>query len=369
MERNTSQYLSIHSLFKSISNNFISLFVPLIILQQMGYKMSLIYVIILSFSTVLGILIFYKLIIKNPVLAICIHIIFSLTSYIIIALFKINLTVIILNAITTGLGQSLYHSSIFSIISSNKSKAGFSNYQIFTFIGSIAMILFNGYILNINESFSVLLTWIISLIIYIISLIPFFIIKNKIIIKDCDTTKFINIVKQTKHFNIFHTAFGLQDVIASIIIPIFLAMNDMSIKVITIILVIINIAKIFITMLSNFMYKKNQSFLMVLIGSILFSISCTLLPNIMNKTFVYILSVLISISFPLFFISDCNKYAEKTSNFSHKAMIIREIFVHGMRPFFLLPFIFISNISILIYMGVILAIILTISFYFISKHY
>ena len=71
---NISKCLSIHSLFKSISNTFISLFMPLVILNELGYKMAITYVIILSVSIILGLTVFYKIITKNPVLAICIHI-------------------------------------------------------------------------------------------------------------------------------------------------------------------------------------------------------------------------------------------------------------------------------------------------------
>ena len=364
---NISKCLSMHSLFKSISNTFISLFMPLIILNELGYKMALMYIMILSASILLGLVVFYKVIIRNPVLAICIHIFFAIGSYLITAIFGVTLLSVIFNAICTGLGQSLYHSSIFSIISANKRDSGFSYYHIFSFAGSIFMILFNGYILNTNQAFSLLITCLISLGLYTISIIPFLIIKNKLETKDAEIVNLKEAVTLVKTFNVFHVAFGLQDLIVSLIIPLFLAINNLSIQTIAFVVAIVNVVKIIMTIFSNFMYKKEKAFWSVVIGSLIFAVSCVLLPNITNQIFIYILSVLISISFPLFFISDCNIYAEKTKEFSHKAMILREFFVHGFRPLILLPFLFITNLSIMIYFGVVLAILLIISCYFFTR--
>ncbi len=358
---NISKCLSIHSLFKSISNTFISLFMPLLVLNSLGYQMAIAYIMILSASVVFGLLVFYKVITRKPVLAVCIHIFFAIGSYLIIAIFGVTLLSVVFNAVCTGLGQSLYHSSIYSIISANKSDSGFSRYQIFSFAGSIFMILFNGYILNANQSFSLLLTCLVSLGLYAISIIPFLLIKNKVETKEVETVRLKDAVKLVKPFNVFHVTFGLQDLIVSSIIPLFLAINNLSLQTIAIGVAVINIVKIIMTMFSNFMYKKEKAFWSIFIGSVIFAISCILLPSMSDKVFIYILSVLISISFPLFFISDCNAYAETTTNFSHKAMVLREIFVHCFRPFILLPFLFITDLRFMIYSGVILAILLVVS--------
>ena len=94
---NISKCLSMHSLFKSISNTFISLIMPLIILNELGYKMALMYIMILSASILLGLVVFYKVIIRNPVLAICIHIFFAIGSYLITAIFGVTLLSVICN--------------------------------------------------------------------------------------------------------------------------------------------------------------------------------------------------------------------------------------------------------------------------------
>ena len=229
------------------------------------------------------------------------------------------------------------------------------------------MILFNGYILNTDQAFSVLITCLVSLGLYIISIIPFLLIKNELKIKDAEVIKLRDGAKLVKSFNVFHVVFGLQDVIVSSIIPLFLAINNLSMQTIAVVVAVVNVVKIIMTIFANFMYKKEKAFWSVFIGSLIFAISCVLLPNISNQVFTYTLSVLISISFPLFFISDCNMYAEKTKDFSHKAMILREFFVHSFRPFMLLPFLFITELSIMIYFGVVLAILLIVSCYFFTK--
>ena len=129
-----SKYLSIHSLLKSISSNFISLFVPLIIFQQLGYQSAMSYIVVLYVSLVASLVCFYKLITHKPLIAIGLHIIFSISSYLIIAGFELNVMIIILNAICSGVSQALYTSPIFAIISSTDKKNNkmFSKYQIYS---------------------------------------------------------------------------------------------------------------------------------------------------------------------------------------------------------------------------------------------
>ena len=70
-----TQRLRIHSFFKSISNLFISLFVPLIVYNQMGYQMAILYLIMLGVFTGITPVIFSRLIKREPVISICLHII------------------------------------------------------------------------------------------------------------------------------------------------------------------------------------------------------------------------------------------------------------------------------------------------------
>lgn len=366
-KRKITKYLGIHGLFKSVSDSFINLFVPLIIYNQIGYRMAILYLIMLTLSTTLALLIFSKLIKKQPIIAICIHIFLAISAYIIIALCEINILILFIVAILTGVSQALYHSTTPSIISANKSEDGFVSFKIWQCLGKIIMVIFNGYILNLGESFSILLTCIISFILYTISVIPFFIIIKHINLNKDMTVSKKEVWHATKKHNVFSLFFGLQDLIIGLIIPLYLAINNLSIDKIAIIVALINFIKIIITILANKMYKNEHSFVSILIGAIIFAISCIFLLITSNKIIVYIMSVLGGMVFPLFYIPTLNDFQTKIKGMDTEGMITREICVHAFRPLVLLPFLFINNLTWLIGFGIFISIGIIISGYFIFK--
>jgi len=357
---NLSKQLSIHSLFKNLSDSFINIFVPILILQQINYKMTIIYLILLELFSCLALFVFNKLIKNKPLLSITLHIIFSILSYILLSIFELNTFTILINAILQGISKSLYFTSIYIIISKNKSGSGFSLTQIFKSVGTIIITLFNGYILNLNLSFSILLTCLISLILYIISIIPFFLIKNKLKIEKTETIKYKEILTKTKNYNIFNILFGIQDLFVGYLIPLLLIILNISVDKVAIVIAIINVVKILITLLSNKMYKSNKSFLAILIGSIIFTISSILLLIIKNNIFYYTLTILLSICFPFFYITTCNEYTKQTQSFITDSFLLREIMVHILRPIILIPFIFLNDLKIFIYLAIFVTILMPI---------
>lgn len=364
-----SKYLSIHSLLKSISSNFISLFVPLIILQQIGYRFAMTYIVVLYFSLVISLMVLYRLIINKPMVAIGLHILFSITSYVLIAGFELNIFTIVLNAICSGISQALYTSPIFAIISSSDKKNDkmFSKYQIYSFVGTIVMILFNGLVLGANKEFSVWLTSLVSLIIYLLSLIPILKIRKNIKIDNPLTISFKQLLHKTKEFNLFHTMFGLQHLIVSVVVPLYLYINDLSLESIAYIVALVNVAKILVTLLANYLYKKDRAFISIFLGGVSFVIASLLLVQSTNNIFIYCLTIVLNLSFPLFFVPNCNQYGKKTKEFSYPAMVLRELLVHLFRPLLILPFVFVENLSILIYVSIVFTGILVVSGYSLFK--
>lgn len=355
-KENVTRNLGIHSLFKSISNSFISLFVPLIIYNQLGYKMTITYMICLSLFSILTPILFSKLIKLQPVTAICVHIVCAIVSYLIIALAKISVPVLIIVALCTGIGDGLYYSAITAIISSNQSKKGFSSFKVWQFLGTFLMVIFNGYILNLGGKFSVLITCGTSLILYIISIIPFFTVINHINLAEHRKTYWKEFLMRTHKHNIFSALFGLQDLIVVQIIPLYLAINNLSVDKIAIILAVINLAKIGLTIISNKMYNKNLNIWAIAIGTILFGISSFVMVISANKILLYAMSILGGLVFPFFYIPTLNEFQRDITGYYAEGMIAREVCVHALRPIVLLPFLFITNLSWLIGFGVVIAV-------------
>lgn len=352
----------LHGFFKSISNSFLSLFVPIIIFLNVGYKFSIIYLCLLQFVIVLVLFIFKNLIKKHTLLSICLQIFFSILAYVFIMSFKLSFVVILLVALFNGISNALYHASMFSIVAANNKSTGFSILQLWQYLGNILMILFNGYILNLNKNFSVFLIALISFIFFIISVIPLFMMKDSIKqIGKNNEESFTKIVYKTRHFNFFNIVFGLQCFISETIIPVYLAINNLNIEQIAIIVALINLAKIFINSMSNSLYKKNKSLLLTIIGSIIFAATCVILPLSTNTMVIYVVTVFCGFVFPMFYTPSCNEYSKVIKNCEIDGMIIREISVHIFRPLMLLPFIFIDNLTYLIYFGVVIAVLQIVS--------
>lgn len=347
--------LGVHSLFKSISNSFISLFVPLIIYNQLGHKMAILYLIIFSFFAGITPIIFSKLIKKQPVTAICVHIVVAISAYLIVGLSEMTIPILIIVALCTGVGDGLYYSAITAIISANQSSKGFSSFKVWQYFGAFVMVIFNGYILNLGASFSVLVTCAVSLFLYIVSIIPFFTVINHIIVSTSNRSNFKELIVKTHKHNVFTSFFGMEDMLMAHIIPLYLAINNLSVDKIAIIVAIINFSKMLITILSNKMYKKNLAMLAISIGSCLFGLSCLVMAISYNKVLLYIMSVIGGLVFPFFYIPTLNEFQKDIQGQYAEGMIIREVSVHAVRPLVLLPFIFISNLSWLIGLGVLVA--------------
>lgn len=348
--------LGLHSLFKSISNSFISLFVPLIVYNQLGYQMAILYLISVSLLTTLVPLLLKSLIKKHPIVSICIHIICAVSVYLIVALVEMSIHILLLVAAVSGVGGGLYNSAITAIISSNKSKNGFSSFKVWQYIGAFLIVLFNGYVLNLGGKFSVLITGIVSLLLYIISIIPFFVVIKHINLETEQMSNWRNFLIKTHKHNIFSALFGLQDLIFAYIIPLYLAINNLSIDKIAIIVAIINIAKILLTMLANLIYKKGHSMLAVTIGAILVIVSSGVIALSTHNVLLYIMSVVGNLAFPFFYIPTLNEFQKDIDGHYAEGMIVREVNVHMLRPIVLFPFLFISNLAWIIGFGIVVAI-------------
>ncbi len=348
--------LGLHSLFKSISNAFISLFVPLIVYNQLGYQMAILYLICASIFTTLVPLLFKIIIKKHPIFAVCVHVVCAISVYLIVALVQMSIPILLLVTIISGIGGGLYNSAITAIISSNKSKKGFSSFKVWQYIGACLIVLFNGYVLNFGGEFSVLITGCVSLLLYIISVIPFFVVIKHI---NLETNQNLNwrefLIKTHKH-NIFSALFGLQDLIFAYIIPLYLAINHLSIAKIAIIVAIINIIKILLTMLANQMHRKKQDMFAITIGVVFVIVASLVIAISTHNVLLYIMSVVGNLAFPFFYIPSLNEFQKDIDGNYAEGMIVREVSVHLFRPLVLFPFLFINNLAWLIGLGVVIAV-------------
>ena len=83
-------------------------------------------------------------------------------------------------------------------------------------------------------------------------------------------------------------------------------MNNLSIQTIAYIVALVNVFKILVTLLANYLYKKDRAFISILLGGMSFFIASILLLQSADHVFIYCLTVILNLSFPLFFVPNCN---------------------------------------------------------------
>lgn len=328
----------IHRLLKAIADSIIMIFIPLYILKETNdISLSLFYLIIYSFFVMLLIFILKKFIEKYGILSIMLHFIPIVITEGILSFFSINITTIILSSFFMGLAQALYSVPINLVFTFNDKKTNVGKFQIATNIGKLFFILLSGYILSSEITSSFLILSISSSIIYILSSIPL-IFSYKNLINNYNKIKSQNNInkkiKLNPYFIIFHISFGLFQPVMDNLVPLFLYINNLSFQAVTIMIALIELIKIFINYISQFLVTKKKSLLCVILGSIVFFISVLGMIFIKNNIILYILSTLSSISFPLTFVPMfrlyCN-YLKETDNIFN-GITRRDIEIFSFRP-------------------------------------
>ena len=354
-----SKCLNTHSLLLSISNSFIKFFIPLIILSNSTYINTVAYLLVNMLSIAMMNLILYKLIKNHPIVCIALYFVCILSSYLTLSLAPLHLWIILIIAFLNGTSNALYSAPIQNIITNNKKTSNFAFFNIFKTIGVIIMLLINGYILNMKESFSVWLTSLISGIFFILSYIPFILIRNKLQVQKNNGETLKDAFIKLKKYHTFNSLFGIQDFIVALIIPIFLMVShNMSMSTLVYITVIINIVRILIQLLANYMYQHNKSIYAIGIGCLLFGISCLIESIVSNHIVLYVFAVIPSITFPLFFLTTFKEYSVVSENYSCEASVLREFFVHIFRVILIIPMFFIDNLRFILYIGIVVAILM-----------
>lgn len=328
----------IHKLFKAFADSIIKVFLPLYILKEsQSLNLSMTYLIIFSLSVIIGMFIFKKFIQKYGIISIIIHFIPIIITMGIFSFYKVDLLSVIISAILMSLSQVFYSVPINLIFATIDKKTNVGKFEISTSIGKLIFTLISSYLLSSEIKNSFLILSIFSSLFYIISVIPLFFMykelnNNYLKYKKNNVNK--GKIKLDKWFIIFHILFGIFQPIMDNLLPLYLYINNLSFQAVTLMVVLVEALKILINYLSQFLVKKNKSIICIIISSLLFLISSILILIIKDSFWLYILSILCSISFPLTFVPMFNlycKYLNKTNNV-YNGMINRDIEIFSCRP-------------------------------------
>ena len=347
-----SNLIFIHKLLKAIADAIIIVFIPLYILRETNdFKLSISYLIFFSLFVIFFMLILKHVIQRYGVICIMIHFIPIVIAEALLSFLEINIITIIFVSLLMGLQQALYSVSINILFAYSDKNNNVGKFMIAQNIGKLIFILASGLILSRIEN-SFLFLSIASTIFYIACMFPIIFaykdLKNNY--DNIDKTK--KNIKLNKWFVIFHITFGLFQPIMDNIVPLYLFMNDLSFEAVTIFIVLIELFKIIINYISQFLVKKNKSIICIILSFILFMASIIIILFVKDKIVLYIFSTICALSFPLTFVPMFSIYCEylkKNDDIFH-GMTERDFEIFSFRaPMYLLSYIGFMLYPILIF--------------------
>ena len=332
---NTSKHIFMHKLFKALADSIIKTFIPLYIFKQTGnLNLAVAYLIAQSFFTLLTMSFLKKVLEHQTVFCVIIHCIPIILAQSLLAFFDLSLTNILITALLMAVAQTLYSIPFNLIFTYCDKKTNVSGFQIASNLGSLIFTLISGFsIAKIQGSFAYLC--LISAILYIISAASMFCIRKEL--KQYSFTKPEVKPKNKKTYllyNLFHIGFGCFQIIIDYIVPLYLYANNLSFEAVTIIIALVKVVRILVAYFVKF-FKPNKIYVASsLVALISFIISCVMIMHIKNVIVLYVLSCLVEITFPIFFIPMyklfCNQL--KDDNFVYQGTFERDMYIFSCRP-------------------------------------
>lgn len=326
----------LHKVLKAIADSIIKIFIPLFILKETGSLfLSMEYLALYSFFTLIFMFLFKKIIQKYGVITIILHFIPIIVTEAVLSFSSLSILSIAICSILMSISQALYSIPLNLIFTFGDKKSNVAKFQISTNIGKLFFTIFSGLILSSAIKNSFLIMSIASSIFYIISVIPIGYAYKEL-------KENYNSFKATKHkdnkidkkFKIFHASFGLFQATIDNVVPLFLYINNLSFQSITIFIALVELCKVMVNYLTKQLIKINKQKLACSISFTIFILSliCTL--TIKNSLLLYIFSCLLSITFPLTFVPMFKLYcgyATETQNI-FECMTNRDVDIFSFRP-------------------------------------
>lgn len=353
----------LHKTLNGLADSLIKIFVPVIILKETNnLYLAILFMIVRPLTFVIFNTLLKKFLAKYPTLSISLHIIPVVILQILIFFVPINTFITIIFGVLSGLFNVFYSVPANLLFVFGDKKLNVSKMEIGTNIGKIFFMIIAGFVIN-NGSVGYLITLIISAsIIYILSILPLIFSSKKI-------KQYNNIPKKTPDifnknekllFTIFHVAFGSFQVLIDEVLPVYLFYNGLNFASIATLSAGIEIAKLLSNLFADYLYRKGFSKISIIIASVAYIITLILFLIVKNSIAIYLLSMIIGITFPLIFIPNfkifCNRMLKKT--YLLDEVSIRDTNIFSARPLliasyfigfsFIAPFILAMSTSVII---------------------
>ena len=335
---NDSNYIFLHKVLKAIADSIIKIFIPLYILKVTNELwLAITYVIAQSFLTSITMIILKKVLQKHGLACIIIHCFFIIATQAIFSFFNINIYVVLICALLMAFAQTLYSIPLNILFTKADKTINVAKFQIATNVGKLCFMLFSGIILSkIPDSF--LYLSIIATVFYLLSILPICLaykdLKQTFRAKKIKDNSDNAPTKTTKWFNVFHYSFGLFQIIIEVVVPLYLYINNLSFEAVTTIIALIELLKILSNILAKWLVKKNYYIFSFIASTTIFVLCLFGIILFKNAVVLYILSCLISVSFPLCFVPMFNLFCNNINknNNLEEQMTRRDFDIFAPRP-------------------------------------
>ena len=303
----------LHRFLYSIASLTIKVFLPIIIYQQTNdIKLAILFSAIQYIFAGLFTILLKNFLVKKQLISILISILPLIIIQIIVSFVDINLTLVILLAIFSGITNPLYFIPLNIYFAKKDSKNNVAKFEVGSVIGKIAFVILNGYILGSTLNHSLLIVCVFSILLFLISVIPL-ILKFKEINKELKESKLkslIEVNKKLTKLNLFHLFFGLFSQALYNILPLYLVYSQLSVESVAYVVAITEVLKIITYYFANYLNAKNLNLINYFVGCSIILLSLIFIIISSSPALLFIIGVVLGITFPFVFVPAFGNYCK-----------------------------------------------------------
>ena len=358
MERkklSASSNIFIHRIFKGIADSSIKIFIPLLIYKStQNLMLCFYYGVIEYFLTALFFYCFKKVVRKNPIIFIIIHI-FPIIAIEFLLLMNLNYFNLAFIAFLSALASVFYYGSMNLLFGIMDKKTDTAKFETGQHLGKIIFTLLSAYILgNLNNS--LIFVVIFSLLIYLISIIPICVnykeIKQEL--KILPEQKFKEVIKDNKYCSFYHLFAGVFAVFSEVILPLYLYVLGLSFSVVGILVALQYLLSIFGNYFAQYMKNKGFSKIIIIICSFFIFISLISIVFIRDSLVIYIFTIINTVSFQMLNTICFSMFVKEQmqKGFYHESIFLRDIFLNSARLIICLSYFVIPYFSVMFVIGI-----------------
>jgi len=346
-----------HNVFNGIGDSIIKVFVPILILQQLGSVFfAILFVGLYCFVSLITEMVFKKPSFDNSILMLLLHIIPLILMPILIAFCPFTVTLSILLGILMGLQHGLYWTPIENLYTYSKSPINMARYDAFCVSGYLVFSLLSAFLLDSTINNSLLIVCISATLFYALSIMPLFVKRNDLLLinknalvkqEKCPKTSFY------KLYIVFWAFAATVVPIYAIVIPVYMFANDCSIQLIGIAYAITYLLEIGIDYLCRLMRLKNQHILSVAIGVVIFIASIVVCQFFVNSIMLTIACIASELSYLFIYITMQGDFLMQIQqdNCTQDGIYWKNIASNVLRTVMILVYIFVPTFEFIFIFG------------------